>query len=556
MLVATDLTGKKRVPYLESIDALRILSDEHCLKCPECETLVTLIAGERRSHHFRHHRKGECAYESEPETEEHRHGKLLIYDWLSIEYPTAMIELEYKVKDTGQRADVMALFPNGDRWAFEIQCSPITGEAWKERNALYEQAGIKNYWILGKSVHKYGFTNREPDQMKHKLIDLALTVYQKQKWLLFLDTKSEKLTCFYWFKDDSWHSRTTLYTVESNFLLSELKNYENFWSNREIHDQYLSWRRARRNKAKKIWNERRLTKEARKRKEEEELQRRNQKLKDALAYQLELREFKIEKIKKNMTRREVLLFENLISKHQLNDRNFPGICKVYVPFMEFLQTPYPLWQLWLYDQYIYPFKRGKKKFWVPDAVKSMGKIFRIVKGDIDVHFSFAVYKYFETLSETGMLVQLSKRNSKYYEILSNELPQANSLKIQSYIAYRLSMYSGILTKNKKNISEEINHAWTDYIKNFQGLKTSVALCIPSKVGAIHPSFQEYNQLQYMMNLFQANPEILTELEGAFLLDFKDTVNKKVAIDFTQAEQYSWIKRKIEKFYEISLDLYK
>ncbi|WJH37090.1 competence protein CoiA family protein [Paenibacillus sp. CC-CFT747] len=134
--------------FEEEESFLRNLASARHLICPDCRALVRYRAGTKRPH-FYHHR--ECDNPnpfSEPETGTHRLGKFVLYKWLKLLYPESRVELEYYLPETKQRSDVMILHPSGQRWAFEFQCSRITGSAWLERHELYKHAGVEDFWIL------------------------------------------------------------------------------------------------------------------------------------------------------------------------------------------------------------------------------------------------------------------------------------------------------------------------------------------------------------------------------------------------------------------------
>lgn len=197
MFVAMDQFGNKLNPIDTEEEGLRLLSKSKMLFCPECLTVVRFASGEQVTAHFKHVHSPDCTYDSEPETEEHLKGKMLIRNWLVNRYPEVHVEFEYKIKETNQRADVMAIFPEGKRVAFEMQCSKIQGSIWKERHALYKKSGIQDFWILGQSVHKYGKTEGEEDRNKHQLVSLASTIYQTEGAVLFLDTSAASIRGLY-----------------------------------------------------------------------------------------------------------------------------------------------------------------------------------------------------------------------------------------------------------------------------------------------------------------------------------------------------------------------
>ena len=561
MLTALDAEGVKHIPYLEDINTLRSISDEGKMYCPDCQTSVILVAGTRRVHHFRHRSNVECTYDSEPETMEHAQGKVHIYNWLKKKYPEAKVELEYKIKETNQRADVFVIFPDREKWAFEIQCSPISGELWKKRSNLYKQADVKDFWILGENLHSYGITNGEVDTMKNRLKDLPLTIFKETGYLLYFDTNSLGINGFYEFKDNYWESDTVLYAEGNQFSLYEINRIENFWGDKQVKILYNNWLEEKKRllKASQDEEKRQL--------EEKRMQQQLEKklIEDAIRYQNELNNFNFNDIAAKMNKYEKTLFNNLVNKHKLTEQTFPGICKIYVKYTNLIITPYPLWQLYIYDKYIYSSKEGKSKVWVPQVVEDIKSKFRkTFDKKNDANYSFAIYRYFSALKEANIVIQLSRKNSKYYQVNSNKFPNIKSFRSQSYIAYYLSIYNHIKTNNGEKFRSEMNKAWIDYmnislspkgsyIKETDYIKKNVNNNYENKNLVFHSIFYQYEQLQYILNLYSADSTCLNESEREFLYGFSKHTDYDKRITYSQWENYLKIKRKIEEHYNISLD---
>lgn len=126
-------------------DSLRILSDERLLRCPHCGTPLVLKAGPVRVHHFAHVNLNACAG-SEPETESHRAGKLVLYEHFRAGALDAA--MEYSLPESGQRADVYVRTAEA-RYALEFQQANNSAEQWAERHTHYRQAGLADVWFLG-----------------------------------------------------------------------------------------------------------------------------------------------------------------------------------------------------------------------------------------------------------------------------------------------------------------------------------------------------------------------------------------------------------------------
>lgn len=155
-LLSACCDGRRVTVGLEPAEELRALSDERRLTCPGCGGAVVLHAGAVRAHHFAHLPGAVCSLpQTEPETEEHRAGKLLLARWLRERLPESEIVVEAFLPETGQRADVLALVPESGRSprriAFEYQCANLSAREWRRRSRLYRAANIEDLWILGGS---------------------------------------------------------------------------------------------------------------------------------------------------------------------------------------------------------------------------------------------------------------------------------------------------------------------------------------------------------------------------------------------------------------------
>lgn len=169
MLVGIHKTTGEKVYAFEDTEYIRKLNKNNLIICQECGTPLILKAGKIKIHHFAHY-KCKCTYKyGEPESENHIRGKLGMYERLQKLYPNSKVELEYKVLETNQRADVMVIHPNGEKWAFEIQCSRITVGTLLERSMLYKNASVIDNWFLGYDYPNYSYKNSR-DKIDENLI--------------------------------------------------------------------------------------------------------------------------------------------------------------------------------------------------------------------------------------------------------------------------------------------------------------------------------------------------------------------------------------------------
>ncbi len=193
-------SGAKRLTIgFDAAELLRRLSDSRELTCPGCGATVILHAGIVRAHHFAHLPGAVCTLPaSEPETEEHRAGKLLIARWLRERLPDADIQLEAYLPETAQRADVLAILPDHSRIALEYQCANLSAREWRRRHEQYRGAGLCDMWMLGGSRLAVGTMERESSdkaedgQAVLRTGELERTLFWDGAPLMFLDAAGER----------------------------------------------------------------------------------------------------------------------------------------------------------------------------------------------------------------------------------------------------------------------------------------------------------------------------------------------------------------------------
>ncbi|MDD9267861.1 competence protein CoiA [Paenibacillus sp. GCM10023248] len=446
MYVAVTESGKKIIPFqFENENEIRLLSEGKKLQCPECGDRVIFHSGPKRMGHFKHWRVRKCENDWEPETEEHIKGKLLMYSYLKEKFPQAQVEFEYKIIETGQRADVICIHPNGERWAFEMQCSEIPGEDWWDRHQLYKSAGIKDFWLLGESVHRTGRTQHEIDPLKHKFVSLPKEIFLKHGAVYFLNVETREVRLLYKMNADYHSHWDTTFIIENvTDDLHQLFSYKHYMVNEELQKKLMAYEEAERKR-----------KEEEERAQQAELKRQGREERDA-ARQLEIvrnrnkiavidaKTILHEKISladiTSMIKREQdkKLFLDLLQKHKLNADNFPGFLRVWTYTGHLIQVPAPVWQLWLYDKYI--FNRIETKAWIPTIKDELVKVFNVTyvsKAD-NIHFSFAIWSYFRAIGSIGFAIQLGERNGNYQEILFDKIPYVEDRTLNRRVAISLS----------------------------------------------------------------------------------------------------------------------
>ena len=70
----------------------------------------------------------------------------------------------------------------------------------------------------------------------------------------------------------------------------------------------------------------------------------------------------------------------------------------------------------------------------------------------------------------------------------------------------------------------------------------------------HYLFDQYGQIEYMLKLYHEDSSCLNEIDREFLFKFSNHTDYDKRITRSQWEKYLDVKKKIEKFYDISLDL--
>lgn len=114
---------------------------------PGCDARLTTVHSESRRDHLRHLTEsgGHSA-----ESVFHAQGCAVVEAWLNEKYPRSTATREEYTNDQGERrADVLLTGPTGHRVAFEVQYSPLTPRAWRERHESYRRQGIVDVWLFG-----------------------------------------------------------------------------------------------------------------------------------------------------------------------------------------------------------------------------------------------------------------------------------------------------------------------------------------------------------------------------------------------------------------------
>nr|BBH95880.1 hypothetical protein KTA_40790 [Thermogemmatispora argillosa] len=150
MLVAYGPEGQLVVADERALSQLQEWSQQRQLFCPNCRAVLHLRGGpaRRTQLHFAH-RKGECPWSTEEESERHMRGKAVLAAWLRQQFPTARVTLEERLPEPNRIADVFVSHTDGRRLAVEFQCAPLELDEWRRRHQAYQAAGIADLWIIG-----------------------------------------------------------------------------------------------------------------------------------------------------------------------------------------------------------------------------------------------------------------------------------------------------------------------------------------------------------------------------------------------------------------------
>ncbi|MFB4165711.1 competence protein CoiA [Alteribacillus sp. JSM 102045] len=121
-----------------------LVDDKSPFFCPACSERVVLKKGTIRRWHFAHQNKTNCFSQSEPETEEHLHGKSVLYEWLTTKGFSPI--LEAFLPSINRKADLLFTWKT-QTFALEFQCSSISTEEALQRSSDYLSIEVMPIWI-------------------------------------------------------------------------------------------------------------------------------------------------------------------------------------------------------------------------------------------------------------------------------------------------------------------------------------------------------------------------------------------------------------------------
>lgn len=440
MFIAMDNEQNRINSLLIDEETLRTKSRNKEILCPDCEKPVRFRSGTMRPHFY--HARNECVnIYSEPESETHLKGKTLIYDWLKSLYPSANVQLEWKVDETNQRSDVMIIHENGEKWAFEFQCSPISESVWNERHQLYNKAGVRDFWIISSDVNKH--LKGESDTYRITR-DLEKSVFKAYNHIYYLEVERE---VFHIVRGGEFTTRTILFNDDQFFHLPMAETTVTgmeLWHNEMLRHfaDYEQIHKVDNNDvlSEIVWAElERINKII----EEETRQDQNNYFRKLVLTRNSEWGY--------LTRREKQILKELMQKHSYTLENLPGFFFSEVPAQEHVETPGFLIQFWLYDQLIYqksefPSKKhGFPVLWSPNALKSLNKLknrggYRVKScEDLGVIYdpkTSLVDDIMELWRFVGLIKSIGKRDRFYHQIICDYLPPHTSLQESIFVEWQ------------------------------------------------------------------------------------------------------------------------
>jgi competence protein CoiA len=230
------------------------------------------------------------------------------------------VEIEWKVEETNQRADVIVIHPSGERWAFEFQCSSISETIWRERH-VYKAAGVKDFWILNIHFNDWTANGRPNIYLKR---ELERAIFNEYHYVAYLATPYEKDGCNeeFMFNLLRGGELEKTITIGSDYLSGPLYSIqiidEHYWNN-EMFNYYSKYNRIK--KLINIPSLYGLVMDYIKEKERQEEDKKRVKYNDYYKHLLEQRNGAFN----SLTFKEKELFLKLCKKHGFSFKTLPGI---------------------------------------------------------------------------------------------------------------------------------------------------------------------------------------------------------------------------------------
>ena len=114
--------------------------------CRKCKDVVVLKKGRIVIHHFAHKPPVNCSW-GKGETREHLEAKELFKEEFIRRGLRAEVEHEVASLPDDRRADVVVWSPKGQRFALELQHTPIDYDNLEHRTRSYIHSGVRVIWV-------------------------------------------------------------------------------------------------------------------------------------------------------------------------------------------------------------------------------------------------------------------------------------------------------------------------------------------------------------------------------------------------------------------------
>lgn len=174
----------------DEVERLKEAGQQKKLICEECGNYVFLRSGDVKIPHFAHISgvERDCYFDRNEtkETEEHRMGKSILYNYFKDKYEDANVYIDYKHKN-GRRSNIYIEFKSGERLVVEFQRNDLKVTEWKKRNYDYTDDKTNIIWILSSKEY-----NRKRTKTNTRLSFFEeMMIYRgSNNILILLDTDS------------------------------------------------------------------------------------------------------------------------------------------------------------------------------------------------------------------------------------------------------------------------------------------------------------------------------------------------------------------------------
>jgi competence protein CoiA len=455
-VTSTNVTNLQR-------EKIRRLCKRGGLWCPECLGPIEFRAGTSKIAHFAHRRGTTCTYSYwEPESEDHIRGKLLLYEWLSQAFPNSQIALEQSIPETKQRSDILVIHPSGEKIAVEYQCSPIPEDIWQARHSLYKQANIQDLWVISSKL-KYIVDDETKGYKCYIKKEFERAILNTFSWLSYLDVHSKLFDII---RNGTFETKTIL-SGHAHFDDSlnniRIKSGEP-WSNamEGYYTNNSNLEKLKHNEDLYMDCKKRLT------------------IVNGHLYEIERQElnshFKELVNKRNqqlekLSLKETHLFNQLCKKHGYTFKTLPGLFFTQVEHASLIETPSMVWQLWIYDNFIYnqkniQIKNNRISIYIPSIKKPFIEMvkdgyFRVHKGDRHSHYLFVLYDFAKVLVDINVLSRLSFKNYNYCKIRIDQFLPSRNLEESVLCEWGINKFS-------HEIPDKIKYTLKSYIEKCRG----------------------------------------------------------------------------------------